>query len=1154
MKNLISPLSPTLPNKNDNILHWGELYGASSALAISSAARNYNGLILLVVPDMLTANRLEQELNFFLNNDDSTPPILSFPDWETLPYDHFSPHQDIISQRLYTLYRLPQIKKGILIASINTLMARIPPRDYLDATSFVLAKGDKLEPIQFRTRLQTAGYYFVSQVVTHGEFTIRGSIIDLFPMGSKLPYRIDLFDDEVDSIRTFDPETQRSLEVIEKVALLPAREFPLTETAIALFRQQWRAKFAGNPANSNIYSNISSGESAAGVEYYLPLFFTTTATLFDYLASEALVMRYGDLPKTTEKFWQEINERYEQLRHDIERPILPPSEIFLTKEELFSKIKGFSQIVMQHDPLPEKLGNINFASKPLPDLSIDTRTERPLIKLEQYLKADRHKILFTAETNGRRESLIELLKKINCSPKSITSWPDFLASNNPFQVAIASLEEGLDCNDPDFTIISEAQLYGQQIMQRRLRKRRAQDAEAVIRNLTELNIGAPVVHIDHGIGLYRGLKIITTDGVEAEYLTLEFSNEAKLYVPVANLDLISRYTGADADHVSLNHLGTKQWEKTKRKATEKIRDVAAELLDIYARRAAKQGHAFATPKQEYDAFAAAFPFEETPDQHQAIQDIISDMISGKMMDRLVCGDVGFGKTEVAMRAAFMAVQDGRQVAILVPTTLLAEQHYQNFKDRFADWPIKIAVLSRFHGQSEHHKIIQAMAEGKVDIVIGTHKLLQPGIHFKSLGLLIIDEEHRFGVKQKDKIKSLRAEVDILNLTATPIPRTLNMALAGMRDLSFITTPPARRLAVKTFVQESTPGLIREAMLREIMRGGQVYFLHNDVATIERTASELQAIVPEAKLRIGHGQMHEKELTQTMADFYHARFNVLVCTTIIESGIDIPTANTIVINRADRFGLAQLHQLRGRVGRSHHQAYAYLLIPPRQVITPDAEKRLDAIESIEDLGAGFMLANYDLEIRGAGELLGEEQSGHIQAIGFSLYMELLEDAVNALKAGKEFDLDQPLHRGVEVDLHIPALIPELLVPDVHLRLTLYKRIANAKNNEELNELQVEMIDRFGLLPPAAKNLFVIAEIKLMANELGIKKIDMGNKSGRIEFDAKPNIDLEKLIKLIQTQPKVYKLDNQQRLLLNITNNKPEEKIIILHDLFLKIKKH
>lgn len=1152
MKKHTNLLTPVLPGKNDNILHWGQLYGASAALAISAAARQHQGLVIIIVPNMLIANRLEQELNFFLNHDESTP-ILSFPDWETLPYDHFSPHQDIISQRLYTLYRLPQIKKGILIASISTLMSRIPPRDYLDNTSFVLAKGDKLDPTPFRTRLQAAGYYFVSQVVTHGEFTIRGSIIDLFPMGSKLPYRIDLFDDEVDSIRTFDPETQRSLEVIEKVALLPAREFPLTEAAITNFRQQWRGKFTGNPANSNIYTSISSGESAPGVEYYLPLFFEKPATLFDYLAQETLVIRYGDLPKNSELFWQEINERYDQLRYDIERPILPPQEIFLSSEEIFSQIKKFPQINIQQAPLSDKLGHINFASQPLPDLSIDSKAIQPLTKLQNYLQNNPHKVLFTAETTGRRESLLELLRKINCSPKSIATWQDFLEIKDKFQIAIAGLEEGIDSLDPQLLIISEAQLYGQQIMQRRLRKRRTQDSENVIRNLTELNIGAPVVHIDHGIGLYLGLQLITTDGIEAEYLTLEFSNAAKLYVPVANLDLISRYTGANSDHISLNYLGTRQWEKTKRKAAEKIRDVAAELLDIYARRAAKKGHTFADPKQEYEAFAAAFPFETTPDQQQAIQDIIHDMTSEKMMDRLVCGDVGFGKTEVAMRAAFMAVQDGQQVAILVPTTLLAEQHYENFKDRFADWPFKIAVLSRFHGQQEHHKIIQALADGKVDIVIGTHKLLQPNIHFKSLGLLIIDEEHRFGVKQKDKIKSLRAEVDILNLTATPIPRTLNMALAGMRDLSFITTPPARRLAVKTFVQESTPGLIREAILREIMRGGQVYFLHNDVASIEKTANELQKIVPEAKIRIGHGQMHEKELSQTMADFYHARFNVLVCTTIIESGIDVPTANTIIINRADRFGLAQLHQLRGRVGRSHHQAYAYLLIPSREVITSDAQKRLDAIESIEDLGAGFMLANYDLEIRGAGELLGEEQSGNIHAIGFSLYMELLEDAVNALKSGKEFDLDQPMHHGVDVDLHVPALIPETLIGDVHVRLTLYKRIASAKNNDELNELQVEIIDRFGLLPPGTKNLFAIAEIKLVAKALGIKKIDIGDKSGRIEFDKEPNIDLTKLIKLIQTQPKLYKLDSQQRLLFTILDNKIDAKIKLTQELFEKLKK-
>lgn len=1147
--------SPPLPKKPGDCSYWGELYGASSALALSHVVKNNKSLITIITPDMLTASRLEHELNFFFNHENF--PVLIFPDWETLPYDSFSPHQDLISQRLLTLYQLPYLTQGVLIVPINTMMTRIAPRGYIEANSLVLAKGDQLDVIKFRRNLENYGYHFVAQVFEHGEFAIRGSIIDLFPMGSKLPYRIDLFGDEVDTIRIFDTETQKSSQTIDKVNLLPAHEFPLHEDAISLFRQQWRAKFSGNPANSPIYQNISHGEIAAGIEYYLPLFFPQTATLFDYLPENSLIIRYTDIHKTADNFWLEINERYEQLRYDQTKPLLPPEEIFLSTEQLFALAKQFPQIQIEHEKLSDSASHTNFATQKMPDLTLDRKLAHPLEKLQNYLQVLQNnphmRILFGAETVGRRESLIELLKTIRLEPKIVDSWDEFQKSSQKYCISIANLEEGLQLNDPALTIISEAQLYGFQVMQRRLRKRRHIDPDALVRDLTELTIGAPIVHIDHGIGLYKGLQTIQTGEIAAEYLVLEYAGDTKLYVPVSTLHLISRYTGVDQDHVALHSLGSKNWEKAKRKAAERIRDVAAELLDLHSRRAAQTGYVFRQPNHDYQSFAAAFSFEETPDQQQAIQDIINDMTTAKMMDRLVCGDVGFGKTEVAMRAAFLAASEGKQVAVLVPTTLLAEQHYQNFKDRFAAWPIKIAALSRFQNPAAQQKILNEMQEGKVDIVIGTHKLLQPTIKFKALGLLIVDEEHRFGVTQKEKIKALRNEVDILTLTATPIPRTLNMALTGMRDLSLITTPPARRLAVKTFIHDYQANIIREAILREILRGGQVYFLHNDVATMEKTATELNKIVPEARIGIAHGQMPERELAKVMSDFYHQRFNVLICTTIVESGIDIPTANTIIIDRADRFGLAQLHQLRGRVGRSHHQAYAYLLIPSRKLITADANKRLDAIASLEDLGAGFVLASHDLEIRGAGEFLGEEQSGHIQAIGFSLYMELLEETVKALKSGKQIDFEKSLHHGVEIDLRLPALIPETFVPDVHVRLTLYKRIANAKNDDQLKDLQIEMIDRFGLLPDAAKNLFQITELKLKANELGIKKIDVGPRSGKIEFGSEPNIDLKKLLQLIQTQPKIYKLDSAQRLHFTLTDEKTETQFAAIEKLFSLLKK-
>ena len=1143
-----SPLNPPLPLKPGQRLTWGNLHGASLGLAISSVIAAAKQPIVIIAADTLAATRLEYELGFFQHGQ----PIIHFPDWETLPYDQFSPHQDIVSERLSALYQIPNLQQGAIITPISTLMQRLPPPSYLDGNTFLLSTNEKFNIHAARQRLGRAGYRSVDQVREHGEFAVRGSIIDLFPMGSDTPYRLDLFDDEIDSIRTFSPETQRTLDKIDKIQLLPAKEFPLNDTAIEQFRSAWREKFTGNPLKCPLYEDISEGIYTPGIEYYLPLFFTETATFFDYLPENCLIIQVGNIYPKAEEFWHEIQSRYEQRRYDVKRPILAPEEIFTPVADIFGQIKTYANIKVQVEPVIPATNDFNFATLPPVELSVNHKAAQPLQALENFLLNYSGRILFCAETTGRREVLLQLFSMIKLAPKSYATWNDFLADTNEYGITVAPLDEGLGLEDPLITVIAETQLYGKRVMQRRRRKVSTQDTDAIIKDLTELQIGAPIVHIDHGIGRYLGLQTLTVGEQVAEFLALEYSDDAKLYVPVSSLHLISRYSGTDPDHAPLHRLGNEQWSKAKRKAAEQARDVAAELLDLYARRAARPGDACKTANGQYAAFAAAFPFEETPDQQQAIDQVLKDMSSDKPMDRLVCGDVGFGKTEVAMRAAFLAVENGKQVAILVPTTLLAQQHYQNFQDRFADWPVQIALLSRFKSAKEQQASIDKLQEGKVDIVIGTHKLLQSYIQFKSLGLVVIDEEHRFGVRQKERLKALRAEVDILTLTATPIPRTLNMAFAGIRDLSLIATPPARRLAIKTFVHEYQDALVQEAVLREIMRGGQVYFLHNEVTTIERTARELEKLIPEARVGIAHGQMRERELEQVMSDFYHRRFNLLLSTTIIESGIDVPSANTIIINRADKFGLAQLHQLRGRVGRSHHQAYAYLLVPPQKMLSSDAKKRLDAITSLEDLGIGFTLATHDLEIRGAGELLGEGQSGEMQAIGFSLYMDLLSRAVEALKQGKEPDMEATFSYGTEIDLQMTALIPQTYLDDVHLRLQFYKRIATAKTESELDEIHVEMIDRFGLLPDPLKNLFAIAVLKQKAENLGIIKIEANAKGGKIEFSDKPAVDPMKIIKLIQNPSQRYKLDGPTRLRFTLDQHEPKDRIELVASVLQELK--
>lgn len=1126
---------PALPESTDRQALWTNLHGASIGLAISNAEKNANGPILIVTPDNLEVAHLNEQIDFFTNNQ---LVIHDLPDWETLPYDHFSPHQDIISDRLTALYQLPKLQSGIVIAAISTLLHQLPPQSYLDGHHFHLKVGNKLSIDDLRQRLTNSGYHTVSQVREHGEFAIRGSIIDLYPMGSRQPYRIDLFDDEIDSIRIFSAETQRTTNEISEIKLLPAKEFPLTPESIDYFRNQWRSTFTGNPAKCPVYQDISEGICSPGIEYYLPLFYEQTETIFSYLPKNTTIMTVGDTHAKATEFWHEILARYEQAKFDSTRPLLEPEKLFIKPDQFQANLKSFKRVSINHQ---EKNAD-SFSTAKLPSLEINHKAEKPLSSLLSYLNEHQGRYLFCAESPGRREVLLQLFHQASLKPKVFSSWDSFLASNENHGMVVAPIEEGFILQDEKITFIPEAHLYAKRVMQRRLRKKSIQDPDVIVKDLSELKIDDAVVHIDHGIGRYRGLQILSVGDQVGEFLTLEYQDKAKLYVPVSSLHLISRYTGLDHENTPINKLGTDHWQKSKRKAVDKIRDIAAELLDVYARRAAQTGTACDFPKEQYDAFASSFPFEETPDQLQAIESVFNDMTSDKPMDRVICGDVGFGKTEVALRAAFLAVMNGKQVALLVPTTLLAQQHYQNFQDRFADWPVKIGLLSRFKTGKQQQVSMEQMASGQLDIVIGTHKLLQNDIKFKNLGLLIIDEEHRFGVKQKEKLKALRSMVDIVTLTATPIPRTLNMALSGIRDLSLIATPPAKRLSVKTFVHEYANGIVEEAIHRELLRGGQVYFLHNDVSTINKKAEEIASLIPEARPAVAHGQMHERELERVMSDFYHRHHNVLVCSTIIESGIDVPTANTIIINRADKFGLAQLHQLRGRVGRSHHQAYAYLLTPPDSVMTADAVKRLEAISSLGDLGAGFTLATHDLEIRGAGELLGEEQSGNMHEIGFTLYMDLLTRAVETLKSGNKIEDEKLLEQHhSEIDLHIPALIPETYLNDVQLRLQFYKRIATAKNTEELDEIQVEMIDRFGLLPDILKQLFALTELKQQADKLGIIKLEANSKGGKLHFNEKPNINPETIIRLIQDRSGKFQLDGSTRLRFKLEPHEPAQRI-------------
>ncbi|MGH8087201.1 MAG: transcription-repair coupling factor, partial [Stenotrophomonas sp.] len=1053
---------------------------------------------------------------------DADLPVVAFPDWETLPYDAFSPHPDIISQRLAALHRLPTLKRGIVVVPVQTLLQQLAPLKYLIGGRFDLKVGQRLDLDAEKRRLEAAAYRNVPQVMDPGDFAVRGGLLDVFPMGADAPLRVELLDEDIDSIRAFDPESQRSLDKVDAVRMLPGREVPLDELSVSRVLAILRERFDVDTRRSALYQDLKSGLAPAGVEYYLPLFFDQTATLFDYLQPNALPVVAAGVGEAAAAFWAQTQNRYEQRRHDVERPLLAPSELYLSPEALNTRLNALPRIEVWNADHPRIAEAQPLGDQPLPPLPVAARDAPAGEALKSFIGHYPGRVLIAADSPGRREALLEVLLAAELKPPVVADLPAFLADPAlRFAITVAPLEDGFALDTPALAVLTERQLFPERAGQTRRSRRVGREPEAIIRDLGELNEGSPIVHEDHGVGRYRGLIVLDAGGMPGEFLEIEYAKGDRLYVPVAQLHLISRYSGASAETAPLHSLGGEQWTKAKRRAAEKVRDVAAELLEIQARRRARAGLALHVDRAMYEPFAAGFPFEETPDQLAAIDATLRDLASSQPMDRVVCGDVGFGKTEVAVRAAFAAASAGKQVAVLVPTTLLAEQHYRNFRDRFADWPLRVEVLSRFKTTKEIKAELEKVAAGTIDVIIGTHRLLQPDVKFKDLGLVVVDEEQRFGVRQKEALKAMRANVHLLTLTATPIPRTLNMAMAGLRDLSIIATPPPNRLAVQTFITAWDNALLREAFQRELARGGQLYFLHNDVESIGRMQRDLAELVPEARIGIAHGQMPERELERVMLDFQKQRYNVLLSTTIIESGIDIPNANTIIINRADRFGLAQLHQLRGRVGRSHHRAYAYLVVPDKRSMTPDAEKRLEAIASMDELGAGFTLATHDLEIRGAGELLGEDQSGQMAEVGFSLYTELLERAVRSIRLGNLPDLDAGEEaRGAEVELHVPALIPDDYLPDVHTRLTLYKRISSARDNEQLRELQVEMIDRFGLLPDPAKHLFAVAELKLRANELGIRKLELGENGGRIVFEAKPRIDPMSVIQMIQKQPKLY----------------------------------
>ena len=1108
-------LYPPLPPSDKESIAWNNLHGSTVGYAIAEVARTYSEVVFIVLDDPHELTILEEEIHYYLGNDDL--PVFHFPGLECLPYEHLSPHQEVGSERIRILSQLPKLKHGVLLIQTSTLLQFLPPVDYIYSHSFIISVGQSIDFEQFRLRLLDSNYVAVDLVVSSGEFASRGGLIDVFPVGVELPFRLEFFDDEIDSIRFFDPDTQRTIDRVSQIEIRPAREFPMTETGINQFRSAFRENFDCDPLTQSVYTEVSHGNTPPGIEFYLPLFFEQSTSIFDYLDESTLLITSAAIESELSGFMHDVEQRYENYRHDTMRRILSPDKIYLQPGAAIEKIRGLRRIELNN---PDAKNTWSAPSTPIDNLPVNTRVANAYGPLLDYLQSAKNRILIVAGSEGRLNLIEQALASHRVATSVLSDFDEFLKTRDcQVGLAVCAVSRGLKLPDLGFEVISESQLFGEQVLRQRQRSRFSKDPDSVIKSLAELNVNDPVTHIDHGVGRYRGLYRMDNSDDDTEYIIIEYQNQGRLYIPILSLQEVNRYIGGTPDTAPWHRLGSNQWEKAKQQARQKTYDVATELLEMDATRQAREGIANAVHAEDFAAFTSEFQFEETPDQLQAIEDVIQDLVSMKPMDRLICGDVGFGKTEVALRAAFIAVHNGRQVAILTPTTLLAQQHYETFTSRFSKWPVVIEALSRFKTSGQNKNIIQRTKNGMVDILIGTHKLLQDAIGFANLGLVIIDEEHRFGVRQKEKLKKLRQNVDILAMTATPIPRTLNMAISGFRSISVIATPPVNRLPIRTFIQAYENHVVREACLREIRRGGQIFFLHNKVSTIERMAEELQQLVPEAAVRVGHGQMPELQLEMIMLDFYHQRFNILVCSTIIESGIDIPTANTIIINRADKFGLAQLHQLRGRVGRSHHQAYAYLLVPDLEHITRDSSKRLDAIYAMGELGSGYTLATHDLEIRGAGELLGETQSGLIDKVGFSIYSQYLDSAIKSIREGILPEARDAITHPDEtlIDLHVPAYFPDEYLPDAHSRLTFYKRISNSVFIEDLDELQIEAIDRFGLLPDPARNMFRLTALKIHAERLGIRKVQIDESGGTILFRKNPALDMSKLLDLVQNCP-------------------------------------
>ncbi|NQY51133.1 MAG: transcription-repair coupling factor [Piscirickettsiaceae bacterium] len=1145
ISSMISPLYPQLPQTNNDVVCAGQLHGSAQGLLLSKAALQHDGPLVVITDKSVSALRLKLESQFYASN--AGLDILYFPDWGTLPYDNHSPHQDVIFERLSTLYKLPNLKRGLLFISISTMMHRITPCGFLKDNTLKLEIGDFFRVEDWTIKLKEIGYHYVSQVMKHGEFTIHGTIVDIYPMGSQSPYRINCVDDKIVILRILDHETQRSSDTVNLIYLLPTREFLFTDGNIKLFLRRFCCDFLDVSHNSPIYKEVISGDMPEGIEYYLPLFHRKTSNILDYLPENALLVNIGAIYHSANAFWEEIGRCFQKYRSDLKRlPLFNPIEMFFPVEDLFTSFKGYQCLYLQTLELDKGLGMCNYGTTLPPNLTLNTDKDESYEALSSFIDRFEGRILLVIDSE-QYDALLSLLNKNNIHFRTYKNWDEFFYDYSMLGIIAVPLEYGLILPQNNIAVIAGIQLLGHQDIRSRCHNLRKPVFNTAITNLTDLHIGDAVVHEDHGVGRYLGLQTLSVGDVDTEYVALKYFNDDKLYVPVSALNLIVCYSGAASEFAPLHKLGSSQWKKARSKASEKLRDVAAELLDIYAERAIHKKTPIKNPDEGYSAFISTFPFDTTLDQQNAIDDVFKDMTSNIPMDRLLCGDVGFGKTEVAMRASFLAVQSGKQVIVLVPTTLLAQQHYKNFKERFAGWPINIEIMSRFCSNKQLNAVKLALSEGTSDIIISTHKIIQQDVQPRRLGLFILDEEHRFGVSQKERIKKYRSRIDVLTLTATPIPRTLNMSILGIRDVSIISTPPARRLEIKTFVQQWDERDIREGMLREIRRGGQVYFLHNKVKDIDRFARKIKLLLPEAKVGIAHGKMRERDLEQVMVDFYNQRFNILICTTIIETGIDVPSANTIFIDRADKLSLSQLHQIRGRVGRSHHRAYAYLIVPSQEIMTQDAIKRLEAIKSIEYLGAGLALSMHDLEIRGAGELLGDDQSGQIREIGFALYNKLLKQTIDVLKLGKDATSIANYRQYVEIDLHAPALIPTDYLPDVHTRLVLYKRISSALDRESLCELQVEMIDRFGPLPEHLQTLFAIYALRLRAGDIGILKIDVFDQGGCIIFDKNTNIDPINIIELVQKQPDKFKLYNCDKLCFFDSMSDINSRIAVLEQL-------